>query len=90
MHGIHHSDSRRETDSNWSSGLSAWDWLHRTLRLNVPQLEITVGVSGFQSVDAVGLAKMLTLPFDAGIPLPDTDEMRERADSGHPPTLLMP
>src|SRR5216684_7300753 len=28
MHGIHHSVVRRETDSNWSSGLSVWDWLH--------------------------------------------------------------
>jgi hypothetical protein len=72
-----------------SSGLSTWDWLHRTLRLNVPQLEITIGVPGFRSTDAVGLAKMLALPFDAGMPLADADEMRERTDSGEPPTLLM-
>ena len=57
MHGIHHSVLRRETESNWSSGLSVWDWLHRTLRLNVPQLEITIGVPGFRSMDVVGLAE---------------------------------
>ena len=90
MHGIHHSVLRGETESNWSSGLSAWDWLHRTLRLNVPQLEITIGVPGFQSEDAVGLTKMLALPFDANVPLTDGNEMRERTDSGEPPTLLMP
>jgi sterol desaturase/sphingolipid hydroxylase (fatty acid hydroxylase superfamily) len=32
MHGIHHSTVREETDSNWSSGLTVWDWLHGTLR----------------------------------------------------------
>ena len=37
MHGVHHSNVREETDSNWSSGLTVWDWLHGTLRLNVPQ-----------------------------------------------------
>jgi sterol desaturase/sphingolipid hydroxylase (fatty acid hydroxylase superfamily) len=90
MHGIHHSAFRRETESNWSSGLSVWDRLHRTLRLNVPQLEITIGVSGFHSVDAVGLTKMLALPFNADVPLADGNDVRERADSGEPPTLLMP
>jgi sterol desaturase/sphingolipid hydroxylase (fatty acid hydroxylase superfamily) len=89
MHGIHHSGFRRETESNWSSGLSVWDRLHRTLRLNVPQLEITIGVSGFQSVDDVGLTKMLALPFDADVPLADRNDLRERTDTGDPPTLLM-
>jgi sterol desaturase/sphingolipid hydroxylase (fatty acid hydroxylase superfamily) len=69
MHGIHHSVVRRETDSNWSSGLSVWDWLHRTLRLDVPQWEITIGVAGFRNPDDVALAKMLALPFDADAPL---------------------
>jgi sterol desaturase/sphingolipid hydroxylase (fatty acid hydroxylase superfamily) len=63
MHGIHHSVVRGETDSNWSSGLSLWDRLHHTLRLNVPQRQITIGVPGFQRVNDVGLRKMLALPF---------------------------
>jgi sterol desaturase/sphingolipid hydroxylase (fatty acid hydroxylase superfamily) len=37
LHGLHHSIVQGETDSNWSSGLTLWDWLHGTLRLNVPQ-----------------------------------------------------
>jgi sterol desaturase/sphingolipid hydroxylase (fatty acid hydroxylase superfamily) len=91
MHGIHHSVLRGETESNWSSGLSVWDWLHRTLRLNVPQLEITIGVPGFQSVGDVGLAKMIALPFDADVRVPGSNEdLPMRAGSCVPPTLLMP
>ncbi len=37
MHGIHHSDQFSETDSNWSSLLSVWDYLHGTILLSVPQ-----------------------------------------------------
>jgi sterol desaturase/sphingolipid hydroxylase (fatty acid hydroxylase superfamily) len=44
MHGIHHSTVHEETDSNWSSGLTIWDALRGTLRLNVPQEQITIGV----------------------------------------------
>lgn len=44
MHGIHHSDLPEEADSNWSSGLTLWDRLHGTLRLDVPQDEITIGL----------------------------------------------
>ena len=46
MHGIHHSAVEDETNSNWSSGLTVWDWLHGTLRLDIPQDAITVGVPG--------------------------------------------
>lgn len=44
MHGIHHSKVPEETDSNWSSLLSIWDRLHGTLRLDVPQSAITIGL----------------------------------------------
>lgn len=64
MHGIHHSIVPGEMASNWSSGLSLWDRLHRTLNLDVPQCEITIGVPGFQTVEDVGLPKMLSLPFE--------------------------
>jgi sterol desaturase/sphingolipid hydroxylase (fatty acid hydroxylase superfamily) len=63
MHGIHHSIARQETESNWSSGLTIWDRLHGTLRLNVPQREITVGVPGWRTPDSVKLSKILVLPF---------------------------
>jgi sterol desaturase/sphingolipid hydroxylase (fatty acid hydroxylase superfamily) len=63
MHGIHHSEVREETDSNWSSGLTLWDWLHGTLRRGVPQDEIRIGVPGYSESPEVGLGKMLALPF---------------------------
>jgi len=63
MHGIHHSAVREETDSNWSSGLTAWDRLHGTLRLDVPQDEIDVGVPAYRDPREVTLGRLLRLPF---------------------------
>jgi sterol desaturase/sphingolipid hydroxylase (fatty acid hydroxylase superfamily) len=64
MHGIHHSIVREETDSNWSSGLSIWDRLHKTLRLNESQNEITIGVPAYRALDDAALANILKLPFE--------------------------
>jgi len=64
MHGIHHSIVQEETESNWSSGLTLWDWLHGTLRLDVPQQEITIGVPAYRSPDEVTLPKIVAMPFE--------------------------
>ena len=63
MHGIHHSIVKGETNSNWSSGLTVWDWLHGTLRLNVPQDKITIGVPAYRATEDVELSQVLKLPF---------------------------
>ena len=63
MHGIHHSVIQDETDSNWSSGLTIWDWLHGTLRLDVSQEAISIGVPNYRSYDEVRLPRLLILPF---------------------------
>lgn len=63
MHGIHHSVIQEETDSNWSSGLTLWDRLHGTLRLDVPQDEIDIGVPAYRDPREVGLTSILALPF---------------------------
>ncbi len=63
LHGIHHSVKKEERDSNWSSGLSLWDFLHRTFRDDVPQDEIIIGVKEFDEVKEVSLPKMLVEPF---------------------------
>jgi sterol desaturase/sphingolipid hydroxylase (fatty acid hydroxylase superfamily) len=63
MHGIHHSVVPAETDSNWSSGLTLWDWLHGTLRLDVPQDAITVGLPDRRDPDALGLGELIPMPF---------------------------
>jgi len=72
MHGIHHSIRGEEVDANYSSLLSVWDRLHRSLKLNVWQASITIGVAGFLDADDVTLAESLTLPFrdDARLRLP--------------------
>jgi sterol desaturase/sphingolipid hydroxylase (fatty acid hydroxylase superfamily) len=63
MHGIHHSIVADETNANWSSGLSIWDHLHGTLRLNVPQAAVTIGDPELRRPDEVTLPKMVAMPF---------------------------
>jgi len=63
MHGIHHSDRLNETNSNWSSLLTVWDYLHHTILLNVPQPDITIGVPAFRHPSQVTIGKILLLPF---------------------------
>lgn len=63
LHGIHHSVDPVEVNSNWSSGLTVWDWLHSTLRTETRQDQIRIGVAGFLEEESVTLGKMLDLPF---------------------------
>lgn len=63
MHGIHHSDWRNETNSNWSSLLSGWDYLHRTVLLSVPQEEVAVGVPAYREPEDVTIGRILWMPF---------------------------
>jgi sterol desaturase/sphingolipid hydroxylase (fatty acid hydroxylase superfamily) len=91
MHGIHHSQVRDETNSNWSSGLTVWDWLHGTLRLNVPQREITIGVPAFSEPASVTLPEMIALPFEPQKPYwvgPDGIEPSRLGSPGLPTHLL--
>lgn len=72
MHGIHHSTADRQRNSNWSSGLSIWDRLHGTLRLDVPQEQIRFGVAGFGSPSELTVPGSLALPFRASPPTSST------------------
>ena len=63
MHGIHHSTDPADVNANWSSGLSVWDRLHGTLRLDVAQDQIRIGVPGFESRRDVALARIVGQPF---------------------------
>jgi hypothetical protein len=63
MHGIYHSDWRNETNSNWSSLFSAWDYLHRTVLLSLPQGKIVVGVPAYGAPDDVTIGRILSMPF---------------------------
>jgi sterol desaturase/sphingolipid hydroxylase (fatty acid hydroxylase superfamily) len=63
MHGIHHSDREDETNSNWSSMFSVWDFLHRTFRLDVPNEDVVIGVPAYRDGRDVTIGKLLTMPF---------------------------
>jgi sterol desaturase/sphingolipid hydroxylase (fatty acid hydroxylase superfamily) len=63
LHGIHHSIRCEERDTNWSSGLTIWDWLFGTLKSDVPQRAITIGVPGYRHAEALTLPRLLAMPF---------------------------
>jgi sterol desaturase/sphingolipid hydroxylase (fatty acid hydroxylase superfamily) len=63
MHGIHHSIIEDEVNSNWSSGLTPWAWLHGTLRLDAPQHEIDIGVPAYRRPEDVTLPKLVEMPY---------------------------
>src|SRR4029450_9773143 len=63
MHGVHHSAVQREDNSNFSVVFSWWDRIHRTLRLNVPQSRIVIGIPGYLEPEANRIDRALILPF---------------------------
>ncbi|MEP6903994.1 MAG: sterol desaturase family protein [Actinomycetota bacterium] len=63
LHGIHHSAEEAEMNSNWSSGLTVWDFLHGTFLSGIPQNEITIGVKNMIEENTVTIGKMLAAPF---------------------------
>lgn len=65
MHGIHHSNYLDETNSNYGVVFSFWDRLHHTLRLNIPQRLIIVGVPGYSLVTDNRLMRLLLMPLRA-------------------------
>ncbi len=82
LHGIHHSMVRDESDSNWSSGLTLWDWLHGTLKLDVPQQAITIGVPAYREPEDVSFCEIIVMPFRSQPPiwqLPGNGEPKREA-----------
>ncbi len=65
MHGIHHSQVEAETTSNFSTVLTVWDRLHRSLRLDVPQAALVIGVPGYSRPGDNRLEALLAVPFRA-------------------------
>jgi sterol desaturase/sphingolipid hydroxylase (fatty acid hydroxylase superfamily) len=63
MHGIHHSAVREETDSNFSVIFRWWDWVHGTLRLNIKQAEVVIGVPAYLQPEDNKIVRLLVLPF---------------------------
>jgi sterol desaturase/sphingolipid hydroxylase (fatty acid hydroxylase superfamily) len=46
LHTIHHADREELRNTNWSSGLTLWDWLHGTLARDVPAEAVVIGLGG--------------------------------------------
>jgi len=63
MHGIHHSDYREETDSNYSVVFSVWDRLHRSFRWGTPQHEIRIGVPGYADPSDNTVGSLVLMAF---------------------------
>jgi sterol desaturase/sphingolipid hydroxylase (fatty acid hydroxylase superfamily) len=90
MHGIHHSIIMAETDANWSTIFSFPDFLHRTIRLNVPQKKLTMGLPVIRSENELTLGKLMAMPITAGHPAAQrpTELMRREEPLELPNTVL--
>jgi hypothetical protein len=63
MHGIHHAQREEWTHSNWSSILTCWDFLHRTMVTRVPDAEIAIGIPAYDDPREVTLGRIMLLPL---------------------------
>src|SRR5204862_8131853 len=63
IHNIQHSLVQRDTNSNWGTIFCWWDRVHRTLRRDIPQNEITVGVAAYRDQRELTLGHLCALPF---------------------------
>jgi sterol desaturase/sphingolipid hydroxylase (fatty acid hydroxylase superfamily) len=63
MHGIHHSDIREENNSNFGVVFAWWDRLHRTLRLDVPQAEVMIGIPAYSRPEDNRVLRCFAMPF---------------------------
>jgi len=63
MHGIHHSVVREEDNSNFGVVFPWWDRLHRTLRLNVPQAAVVIGVPAYTGPETENVLSLSAQPF---------------------------
>jgi len=64
LHGIHHSVVRDERDSNFSSGLTVWDRLHGSARLDLERDDVSIGLPGHDDPQDLTLVHTLLLPFN--------------------------
>jgi sterol desaturase/sphingolipid hydroxylase (fatty acid hydroxylase superfamily) len=94
MHGIHHSEVRRENNSNFSVVFPWWDRLHRTLRLNVPQSQIVIGIPAYSGATDNKPGRALLMPVRrqrAYWRRPDgTSPERDPRDLKAPPSRMEP
>jgi sterol desaturase/sphingolipid hydroxylase (fatty acid hydroxylase superfamily) len=88
MHGIHHSQVREETNSNFGVVFCWWDRVHRTLSLNIPQSKIKIGIAGYDAPEDNRLWRAFAMPFvkqrdywhakDGSAPERDASDLRQK------------
>jgi len=61
MHGIHHSQIRGETDSNYATIFSFWDRLHHSFNHDLPPFP--VGVPAYRDPNELTLGRLFAIPF---------------------------
>ena len=49
--------------SNWGTVFCWWDHLHRTIRIDVPQDALTIGVAAYRDEAELTFGKLFLLPF---------------------------
>lgn len=63
MHGIHHSNYKAETNSNYGVIFSFWDRIHGTFRNAPPQFSIKIGVPGYSDSKCNKIRGLILAPF---------------------------
>lgn len=63
IHTIHHSTIESDSNTNFSSGLSLWDKLHKTFRSPRANENLIMGTENLQNLSDINLIAMLSSPF---------------------------
>ena len=63
MHRIHHTPTQEDTNSNYGTILTVWDWLFGTLRRRPPDPMSSFGVEALRDPQSLGIIRLLVLPF---------------------------
>jgi sterol desaturase/sphingolipid hydroxylase (fatty acid hydroxylase superfamily) len=69
-HGIHHSIEAREMNRNYSNFLMIWDRLHGTLKVDVPQDKIVIGLPDLRDERKLRPWQLFLMPFRGPAPIP--------------------
>lgn len=68
MHRIHHSVIIRERNTNYGTIFSLWDRFLGTLRADVDQNDIRIGMGAYPDPEKLRLAPLLGMPFTKPVP----------------------
>lgn len=63
MHRLHHAPNRRDTDSNFGTILTLWDFLLGTFNRRAPDERPSFGVPQMRDPEALSMGPLVTLPF---------------------------